>query len=195
MRLLHSILLTLFACQLLAQTRDCDPVVMDGNEVTCMLGISPADVVAFKYTNANWQQIPMQIDERVLLDIKTPYGSGNDCLYRSTEDVAWDVLFYADPNTFTGADTDVNFDMDDELVFMAKDVGSVSPSTSCPGGVFANSKCQIAVEDPLNGNAILGYIYLFEQDGTLSQDAGVDYVDYDYDDFNGSYLNNYQVCV
>ncbi|MEM9887850.1 MAG: 3-coathanger stack domain-containing protein [Bacteroidota bacterium] len=195
MRILFSILLICSFQFIYAQTRDCDPVVLEGSSVSCMLGIAPTSVVAFKYENASWQQIPMQIDERVLLDIKTPYGPGNDCLYKSIENVAWDVLFYADPNTFTGADTNVTFDVDDELAFMAKDVGELAPNTTCPGGVFTNSKCQVVVSDPLDNNSILGYIYLFEQDGSLSQDAGVDYVDYAYDDFNGDYFNNYTVCI
>ncbi|MEL6718775.1 MAG: hypothetical protein AAFP82_08680, partial [Bacteroidota bacterium] len=73
---------TLYFCLLIflplfsiAQTRDCDPVVMTGANVSCMLGEAPSDVVAFRYQNGNWQQIPMQIDERILLDINVPYGT------------------------------------------------------------------------------------------------------------------------
>lgn len=184
----------LLAAHLAAQTRDCDPVVVEGSEVSCMLGVMPNDVVAFKYQNNTWQQIPMQIDERQWMDVNTPYGPSN-CLYKSTEDVEWDILYYTDPNTFIGADvSDPSFDVDDELAFMAKDVGGIAPHSACPAGVFSNTKCQLLVNDPLFNN-VLGYIYLFEQDGSLAQDAGEDYVDYDYDDFGGDYKGTYLICA
>jgi hypothetical protein len=164
-----------------------------------MLGLAPDEVVGFRYINNAWQQIPVQIDERRLMDMTIPYSGipmFGTCLFKSEENVVWDILFYTDPNTFTGADTtDLNFDADDELAFMAKDVGGIAPASSCPGGVYANSKCQVQVQDPLNGGSTLGYIYLFEQDGSLSPDAGVDYVDYDYEDFGGNYKGTYLVCV
>lgn len=182
-----------------AQTRDCDPVVMEGSEVSCMLGLAPHEVVGFRYINNGWQQIPIQIDERRLMDMTIPYSGipmFGTCLFKSEENIIWDILFYTDPNTFTGADTtDLNFDADDELAFMAKDVGTIAPANSCPGGVYANSKCQVQVQNPLSGSTTLGYIYLFEQDGSLSPDAGMDYVDYDYETFGGDYKNTYQICV
>ncbi|MEN0045866.1 MAG: T9SS type A sorting domain-containing protein [Bacteroidota bacterium] len=177
------------------QTRDCDPVVMTGTDVPCMLGEAPTDVVAFRYQNGNWQQIPMQIDERVLLDINVPYGTNTgDCFYKSRENIQWDVLFYADPNTYTGADvTDPNFDDDDELVFMAKDVGGLAPQNDCPSDVVNTTRCQITVNDPLD-NSLLGYVYVFRQTGSLAQDAGQDYVNYDFD-FGADYKQDYLVCV
>ncbi|MEN0045864.1 MAG: T9SS type A sorting domain-containing protein [Bacteroidota bacterium] len=193
---IHLLLLAFLPMLLTAQTRDCDPVVMSGTELPCMLGEAPADVVAFRYQNGSWQQIPVQIDERIVLDITAPYGEGTgDCYYKSREDVPWDVLFYADPNTYTGADVnDPNFDDDDELAFMAKDAGDIAPQNACPGGVVSTTKCQVTVRDPLDGNSILGYVYVFRQTGNLAQDAGQDYVDYDFD-FGADYKQDYLVCV
>ncbi|MEM8525186.1 MAG: T9SS type A sorting domain-containing protein [Bacteroidota bacterium] len=194
--ILHLLFLLSFPSIFFGQTRDCDPIVMSGSDVPCMLGEAPEDVVAFRYMNGGWQQIPMQIDERRLIDINVPYGTDTgDCFYKSREPVAWDILFYTDPNTFTGADsTDLNFDGDDELVFMAKDVGDLAPQNNCPSGVVNSTRCQITVNDPLDNNAILGYVYVFRQMGSLSQDAGQDYVDYDFD-FGADYKQLYDVCV
>ncbi|MEM8525185.1 MAG: T9SS type A sorting domain-containing protein [Bacteroidota bacterium] len=193
---IHLFLLAFLPMLLTAQTRDCDPVVMTGTDLPCMIGEVPTDVVAFRYQNGSWQQIPMQIDERIVLDVTVPYGEDTgDCFYKSREDVPWDVLFYADPNTYTGADvTDPNFDDDDELAFMAKDVGEIAPQSACPGGVVSTTKCQVTVRDPLDGNNILGYVYVFRQTGILAQDAGQDYVDYDFD-FGADYKQLYDVCV
>jgi len=133
-------------------------------------------------------QIPVQIDEVVMKDIKTPYGSVG-CLGQSDANVPWDVPFYADANTFTGADTNPLFDSDDEVVFMAKDAGAklnICPPT--PSGVVNNTTCEVELRDPLN-NAILGYVYLFQQNGTLNQSAGISYVNYNF-----TYANNYQTA-
>ena len=168
------------------QNRDCDPVVLKGSEVSCMRGETPTQVVAFRYAGNQWIQIPVQIDEMIVKDIQAPYGP-NDCPYKSTEPIAWNVLFYADTKTYTGGDTtDPKFDNDDELVFMAKDAGDLAPASSCPGGVVQSTKCEIKVNDPLD-NSTLGYVYVFRQSGGLSQGAGKDYVTHNF-----SYANNYK---
>ncbi|MEM1324886.1 MAG: T9SS type A sorting domain-containing protein [Bacteroidota bacterium] len=178
-----------------SQSRDCEVVVMEGMELNCLLGTSPDSIVGFKFENNIWTQIPIQIDERRLVDIAIAYGP-YDCLVNSTLDTPWQEYFYCDTATFTGADTtDLLFDLDDELSFMTIDVGTIDSLDSCPMGVREQIKCRVAVTDPLENDSLIGYIYLFEQDGSLQQDAGIDYVDYDYDDFGGDYKNNYNVCI
>lgn len=159
-----------------SQTRDCDPVVANGTEVTCIQGFSPSDLVGFKYnTTDGWVQIPIQIDERILLDVSAPYGEDSGCGGGPDDDEPWDVLYYADPTSHVGTDPVATFDADDELVFMAKDVGEQAGSITNPAGV--SNRCELEIYDPLDAN-ILGYIYLFTQDGSLDQSAGVDYVNY-----------------
>ncbi|MEM9846943.1 MAG: T9SS type A sorting domain-containing protein [Bacteroidota bacterium] len=207
---LSSILLTsLFSLGfifLLAQNRNCDPVVLTGQEADCILGEMPDDIVAFKYYQSlGWSQIPIQIDERVLLDIVQPFDSlelenardqGSECLRGSTMDIEWNVLFYADAETHTGADTSLVFDEDDELVFMPTDLGEQSQALDYPNGTIDGSICEIAVTEPLENDLILGYIYLFRQDGSLAQDAGVDYVDYYFTYENtANYLADYKECT
>lgn len=163
------------------QGRSCDPVVLIGADVPCLIDESPSEIVAFKFnTSLAWEQVPIQIDERLILDIATPYGGAN-CLPTTgaNSDTEWDVLFYADTTTFIGADTSVSFDHDDELVFMAKDLGSKSTEMSSPDGVSNQMPCEITIYDSLD-NVIIGYLYLFIQDGSLRQDADTSYVDYDF---------------
>ncbi|NJL75723.1 MAG: fibronectin type III domain-containing protein [Saprospiraceae bacterium] len=151
-----------------------------------MRGETPTQIVAFRYAGNQWIQIPVQIDEMIVKDIQAPYGP-NDCPYKSTEPIAWNVLFYADTKTHMGGDTaDPKFDNDDELVFMAKDAGELAPASSCPNGVVQSTKCEIKVNDPLD-NSTLGYVYVFRQSGGLSQGASKDYVTHNF-----SYANNYK---
>lgn len=179
----------LFATSLaFGQTRNNDPVVVKGSNLSCMIGVQPSLIVAYKYNGTSLVQIPMQVDEVVIKDINAPYGT-NGCLGQSTGSLVWNVPYYADANTFTGADTNPLFDNDDEVVFMAKDAGvklTICPST--PTGVVNNTTCEVELRDPLN-NALLGYVYLFQQNGTLTQNAGFNYVTYNF-----TYANNYQAA-
>ncbi|MEM9888170.1 MAG: T9SS type A sorting domain-containing protein [Bacteroidota bacterium] len=176
-----------------AQDRNCDPIVLTGSELNCMRGERPEDIVAFKYVSGSgWAQIPVQIDERILLDISAPYDPVErtnvpNCLWNSNRPTAWDVLFYADTKTHIGADTNPNFDADDELVLMASDAGDLRIGNSYPTGTRNGSLCELSIREPLSGNAVLGYIYLFVQTGSLDQAAGADYITYNF-----SYANNYK---
>jgi len=170
---------TLYLTVLAAQNRDSDPVIIQGKNLTCMLGQNPADMVAFKFSSAvGWVQVPMQIDERVLLDIAAPYG-GAPCVAGEGSGVPWDIFFYADTSTFVGADTLATFDIDDELVFMAKDLGEQSTISLLPNGVLNIPPCEISIYDSLD-QVQLGYLYLFLQDGSLNQAANTSYVNYDF---------------
>lgn len=112
--------------------RPTSAVVLTGDQLSDLVGAQPSEVVAFRYRRVlpdnTWEQIPVQIDERMVVGfgsqpgsnstpgvIGTVYGSGAPGV---TE------LQYADPGTWVGADTDPTFDTDDELVFMASDAGA-----------------------------------------------------------------------
>lgn len=191
---MKKIILTLIICLFFihansfSQTRSLDPVVIKGSNLTYMLGVQPSLIVAYKFNGTSLVQIPLQVDEVVVKDINTPYGS-NGCLGTSTNSLTWDVPFYADANTFTGADTDLLFDNDDELVFMAKDAGvKLDTCSPTPAGCINDTTCEVELRDPLD-NALLGYVYLFKQNGTLTQNAGVNYVTYNF-----TYASNYQAA-
>jgi len=159
-----------------------DPVVVTGAELPALIGVAPGDVVAFRY-DGGWQQVPVQVDERALKSFDTIYNQP------PTYNVS--ALVYTDAGTFTGPDADPAFDGDDELVFMARDAGDPAPSFSEPAGVVANTGVEIEVSDPLDA-AARGYVYLFQQDGTLDPGAGKQYVSYVFNLLSGPYLTTYR---
>ncbi len=128
--------------------------------------------MGFQFKNNSWIQIPIQVDERALLDIVTPYGALAASSGFPPSPSNPKVTFYCDATTETGSDPDPNFDSDDELVFMAKDCGAESDG-SVPNGVIANTCQALIITDPLGGS---GYVYLYQNDGSLQQDAGISYV-------------------
>ncbi|MEM9886790.1 MAG: T9SS type A sorting domain-containing protein [Bacteroidota bacterium] len=176
-------LLLFLCCKItsFAQNRDCDPVIAKGASLFCVQGFAPNEIVGFRYeANNNWIQIPIQIDERILLDVSAPYGLDSGCGGTPKEDEPWDYLYYADSTSHIGADTDASFDFDDELLFMAKDVGERVDNVADPSGTA--NRCELEVYDPVV-DSVLGYVYLFFQDGSLNPSAGIDYVDYDLEFF------------
>jgi len=130
--------------------RNFDPVIISGNELPLFIGRDINEIVAFRYIN-NWVQIPLQIDERTWVDFGTIYN---------TDPVGIGWVTYTDSNTYVGPDEDPLFDEDDELLFMAIDVGcKYSGSESLPPGVQSNLILEIAILDLLDAGK--GYAYLF----------------------------------
>ncbi len=165
-------------------TRDRDPVVLLGANVPTLVGLEPNHVVAFRYLGG-WQQIPVQIDERKLVDFYVVYNGAPG---------GFTTMAYADPTTYTGADEDTTFDADDELVVMARDAGDrAGDAGGLPAGVLAGRAVEIAVSDSLNGGQ--AYVYLFETDGTLAPDAGQAYVSYAYNMLTGTYIPDYNTST
>lgn len=156
-----------------------DPIILKGNQLTNLSALQPAQIVGFKFMGS-WIQIPIQIDEMNLLDIVSPYGplAVGSNIPPSPNNPK--IRFYCDPATYIGVDTDPLFDSDDELVAMVTDAGGLSNGTT-PTGTIPASCTQVTINDPLGGT---GYIYLFQQDGSLQQDAGQDYVNMTTDVFS-----------
>lgn len=156
--------------------RTLEPLVLQGSEIPQLIGQNPTTIVGFKNVSGKWIQIPIQTDERELKDIVTPYGAlaantGNPPSPSNPK-----IMFYSDAGTFIGADSNPAFDADDELVFMLKDVGGVATGGRKPRGTRPYPRIAVSVTDPIDGKR--GYIYLFVSDGTLAQNAGVNYVNY-----------------
>jgi len=151
-----------------------DPVVLSGSQLTAFSNLTASQIVGFKFVNGSWTQIPIQVDEKELMDIMAPYGpnanSGNYVPSPSNPK----ITFYCDSTTYTGADSNATFDSDDELVFMAKDAGGQSNGTT-PSGIISGTCQEVAITDPLGGT---GYVYLFKNGGSLQQGAGVSYITY-----------------
>jgi hypothetical protein len=101
---------------------------------------------------------------------------------------------YADPGTFTGADSNANVDADDEIALMARDTGLEAPAgTQRPAGVVAGSGVKVRVRTTLGGQTKDGWVYLFRRSGGLSPGAGQAYVDYDFVLLSGDYKTTYRL--
>jgi hypothetical protein len=173
-------LLLPFATQASTLDRDRDPVVMTGLDLPAFSGAPVDRIAAFRY-QGGWIQIPVQIDERDLVDFGTVYD-------QAPTGIA--TLTYTDGATYAGPDSDPLFDDDDELVFMAADAGDRTPhAQDRPVGLVAGSGLEVEINDPLGGGT--GYVYLFETDGTLDPGAGASYGTYTFDLLAGSYIPNY----
>jgi hypothetical protein len=177
------------AASLLAVTgctlnRPQDPVVMSGAQLPALADVTAGDVVAFRWVDS-WDQVPVQVDERKQLDYGTLYNQGA---------MGFVSTVYADPGTFSGPDGDPDVDADDELAFMAKDVGVEAPADAgTPAGVVAGSGVKVRVRSTLGGETRDGWIYLFERSGGLNPGAGESYVTYDFQLLSGPYKTTYKL--
>jgi hypothetical protein len=172
--------LTVTGCTI---NRPADPVVLTGAQVPALASVGAGDVVAFRWFNG-WDQVPVQVDERKSVDLGAVYNS---------TPMGFVTSVYADPGTFTGADANANVDADDEVAFMAKDVGPEAPSDGgTPAGVVAGSGVKVKVHSAL-GNGANGWIYLFKRSGSLSPGAGESYVSYSFQLLSGAYKTTYKL--
>jgi len=163
--------------------RDADPVVLKGADVPALLGVQPDSVVAFSYDDG-WKQIPVQVDERAVVDYSA-VRQGNQTGGRPFSHEA-----YTDPNTFAGADPDPTLDDGDEIAMMAKDAGGDAADVGSPAGVVDSTRTAVTVSDPLDPGATR-FIYLFKTNGGLDPAAGKSYVNYDFSLNSGDYKTTY----
>jgi hypothetical protein len=178
-----------------------EPVVFTGSQLAGLIGVAPGRIVAFKHTRPNgtptWTQVPVQVDQRKVVDFGQYPASnataGVDGTVYGTTPIGVTALQYADPNTFVGADSDPNFDADDELVFMSSDGGGtvLANEKTEPAGVVSGSGVQVQLSDPI-ASPQRAAVYLFVSDGTLDPSAGLDYVDYNFNLSSGNYKTTYK---
>lgn len=187
------ILLVVFTTYQIRAQEYYHPVVLSGSSLSgCLIGEMPESIVGFSYSGGNWMQIPIQIDEREIKDLSAAYGQYASAWFPVP--IGVDVLFYNDPSTFIGVDsTDPTIDLNDELAFMWDDLGQEINVLSTPNGTLAGFCCELKVFHPLQPNDS-AFIYLFKNDGSLQQDADIDYVDYNFQlQGGGSYPANYNI--
>jgi uncharacterized repeat protein (TIGR01451 family) len=156
-----------------------------------LLGIAPGDLVAFRRGDSGWEQIPVQVDEREVMDLNRVYTTSrpncSDPCYRNPPASGIDHQHpeYTDPDTFVGPDSNPTLDADDEVALMAADAGGPRTTPYAPEGVDASSAVEVKITDPLDGG--VGYAYLFEDTSGLDPAAGQDYVDYEFNLTNSPY--------
>jgi hypothetical protein len=178
-----------------------EPVVFTGSQLPSLVGTAPNRIVAFKHTRPSstptWTQVPVQVDQRKVVDFGQYPGSnataGATGTVYGTTPIGVTALQYADPNTFVGADSDPNFDADDELVFMSSDGGGsvLNNEKTEPAGVVSGSGVEVHISDPIAAPQAAS-VYLFVSDGSLDPSAGQDYVNYQFNLTSGSYKTTYK---
>jgi hypothetical protein len=179
--------------------RAADPVILTGDDVASLRGIAPRQVVAFRWAQGAWQQIPVQVDERALIDLRSAYPADFTCEGTQTPEGSgcyepptgrYYEVRYTDPQTWIGPDPDPTLDGDDEIAFMARDAGAQAPAgTGTPGGTVGGSGLALRITDPLSG--AVGYAYLFRSDGGLDPAAGKKYVNYQFRLLRGEYKSTF----
>lgn len=161
--------------------RDLDPVVMTGAQAGALQGTPAGRVVAFARHSSSWQQIPVQVDERAVVDLGPVRNQSNSGVTATV---------YTDPNTKVGADPDPNLDANDEIAFMARDAGDPASLAPDPPGVVAGTGVEVKVTDPTSPSDV-AWVYLYRSDGSLSPGAGKQYVSYTFSLNSGNYLTTY----
>ena len=177
--------------------RSAEAIILKGAQTQGLIGVPPGDLVAFRW-QSGWQQVPVQVDERKLVDYRIlrqwrSNGAGAEPFFSSE--------VYADPGTYAGADGspqptsskgpaygpdlsnpvppgDKNLDSNDEIAMMASDAGASAFGQANPPGIFGSSRTAILVEDPLDPDG-RRFLYLFRRSGSLDPTAGRDYVNYE----------------
>jgi len=176
--------------------RVASPVVLTGIDFieTSLYQTIPDYIVGFRYTEAlGWEQVPIQIDERDSVNALQIYGRIDSTLCHSNwceKLYLYDALCYSDIGTFTGPDMNIGFDEDDELVFMARDIGEKALAYTPPFHIIQESGVEVVVSDPLTHE--VGYLYLFLQDCHLPQSPR-SYVQYDFSLESGTYMEDYVI--
>jgi hypothetical protein len=176
-----------------------DPVVLSGASLPKLTGIGAADLVAFRFRDpkhgkGRWKQVPVQLDERKLVDFGSapPNNAtpGSEGTVYGTAPIGQAVLQYADPQTFVGADPVAGLDGDDEVALIGSDAGEKASKHVERPKHTRGSRTSIKLTDPLGGPK--GFLYLFRSKGGLDPTAGRDYVRYQFELTSGDYKATYR---
>ena len=128
-------------------TRSCST----GSALPKLLGGAPAHVVGFAWDGSAWHQIPVQVDERDLVNPGQIYHRPTTIWPSLAGGGAYEMLVYTPPAapratgytsapTYTPSDSDPTFDGNDEVSFLANDTGKqAAGSVAAPAGVDATT--------------------------------------------------------
>jgi hypothetical protein len=185
-------------------TRPSDPVVLTGNALPKLVGADPAHIVGFSWDGKQWHQIPVQVDERDLVNPGQIYHRPTN-IWPTVFGTAtpYKILVYTPPATlsagysssptYTPADSDPTFDANDELSLLANDTGQqVDGSVAAPAGVTASTREAVKVTDPLDTEQF-SYVYLFRSSTLTGGSAGTTGVQYTFSLDSGDYKTTYKM--
>jgi len=127
-------------------TRKSDPVIIPGKELKMFLGEKTGNLRLYSYTGGRLAPVPYQFDER---------GEEGEYIFPFGPEASREETGLLDGN--------------DELVFMARDLGGRSKAS--PEG--ASSRAEIEIADPLTGGRAWVYLFSFEDPPPRSD---IDYV-------------------
>ena len=172
-----------------------DPVVITGAGVPSLGGAAPGKVLAFAWSGS-WDQIPVQVDERKLFDLRvaypTPFAAAATAPATRPSprprSCATPIRAPGWARTPTRRST--------PTTRSPSWPGTPAPRPARvpdPAGVVAGSRVEIKVTDPLDGGA--GYVYLFRQTGSLDPGAGEQYVTYSFSLASGAYPSTYKYAA
>lgn len=97
---------------------DDEGVVLTGARLPRLLGAWPQRVVAYRQLAAAWQRVPVQVDQRFIIDMAA--------IYHETAPSRLRIEVYADRNTWVGSDPNPRVDRDDEIAVLAASSGRVT---------------------------------------------------------------------
>ena len=177
-----------------AVSRPEDPVVVTGRTLSPLFGVAPDRVAAFRREAGAWVLIPVQVDERAVVDFGSQPPSNDEpgtagTVY-GTAPIGVTALQYTDPDTWVGPDPNPTVDANDEVALMARDAGEQAAGADAPDHVDAASGVELRITDPLDPGAE-SWVYLFAHDGTLDPSAGEQLVAYDFSLDSGDYRSTY----
>ncbi len=184
-------------------SRPVDPVVLTGSAVPKLLGGAPAHVVGFAWDGNAWHQVPVQVDERDLVNPGQIYHRPTTIWPTVPGGGAYKMLVYTPPATasagytsaptYTPSDSNATFDANDELSFLANDTGKqAAGSVAAPPGVDASTREEVKATDPLKTTDV-GYLYLFHSATLTGGSAGTTGVTYTFSLDSGNYLSTYKM--
>src|SRR5215203_1628896 len=99
-----------------------DPVVVTGRTLTPLFGVAPDRVAAFRREAGAWVPVPVQVDERAVVDFGgEPFANdqpGSTGTVYGTSPIGAAALQYTDPDTWVGPDPNPLVDGNDEVALM-----------------------------------------------------------------------------
>jgi hypothetical protein len=172
--------------------RPSDPVVLTGAQLPTLANGPRGTIVGFRWSGSAWVGVPIQVDERAVVNFGKIYNNPN-ATYYSSKPALTSALVYTAGAYWTGNDPNPKFDADDELVFMARDAG-VQSAGGQPAGTLAGTGVEVHVTDPLAPGSE-GYVYLFRKaaGSGLKQAPGKRYVTYTFKLLSGKYKTTYGI--
>ena len=174
-------------------------MVLQGSALPSLVGTAPSRVVAFAYDGSDWTQVPVQVDEKDMVNPATilnratpaslPNGGGE-----------YKIPVYTQPPTaapgytwtdvYTPTDSNPTLDGNDEVSFLVNDSGKQAPAGANPSGVTTSTRKQVTLTDPDDGTKA-GYVYLYASTTLTGGGAGTTGVQYTFSLDSGAYKATY----